>query len=228
MLVYAHRGASGRLPENTLAAFRGAIEDGADGVELDLHATADGVPVVLHDRELARTTNGAGPVDALPLAALRHLDAGGGEPIPTFAETLDHLAGRMRLDVEIKQPGIERATFDVLAAYPRAEWAISSFDWDILRAVRRLSPAAALWPLAEAVDDALLAIAAELGAPAVSLHHAALTEATAARLHAAGLAVVAWTVNDPAEARRLRALGAVALCTDDPAVIRGALGSEPT
>jgi glycerophosphoryl diester phosphodiesterase len=222
MLIYAHRGASGRLPENTLRAFRAAIDDGADGVELDLHATADGVPVVIHDRDLARTTDGAGNVDALTLAELRSIDAGG-EPVPTFAEVLDLLAGRLRLDVEIKQAGIERQTLEVLARYPHATWAISSFEWDVLRAARRLSARAELWPLAVGFDESLLAVADELGAPNVALAADAFNAAAATQLREAGLGVVVWTVNDPDEALRMRDLGARALCTDQPAAIRAAL-----
>lgn len=222
MLIYAHRGASGRLPENTLRAFRAAINDGADGVELDLHATADGVPVVIHDRDLARTTSGAGNVDALTLAELRSFDAGG-EPVPTFAEVLDLLAGRLRLDIEIKQAGIERQTLEVLARYPHAAWAISSFDWGILHAVRRLSARAELWPLAVAVDEPLLAAAEALASPNVALAADAFNAASATQLREAGLGVVVWTVNDPNEARAMRDLGARALCTDEPAAIRAAL-----
>jgi len=83
VLVYGHRGASGRLPENTPGAFRGAIDDGADGVEFDVRATADGVPVILHDRDLARTTTGSGPVDEVAAADLRLVRTGQGEPVPT-------------------------------------------------------------------------------------------------------------------------------------------------
>lgn len=223
MLVYAHRGSSARLPENTLAAFRGALDDRADGVELDIHATADGVPVVIHDRELDRTTNGAGTVDALSLADLRRLDAGNGERVPTFDEVLALLDGRLRLDIEIKQAGVEQDVLDVLARFPATPWAISSFDWDILRAVRRLAPGAELWPLAGPADPSLVAVAKEIGAPAVALYHEAYREPSAKLLADAGLNVVVWTVNDPAEARRVRDLGAVGLCTDDPAGIRAAL-----
>lgn len=222
MLIYAHRGASGRLPENTLRAFRAAIADGADGVELDLHATADGVPVVIHDRDLARTTNGTGDVDALTLAELRSFDAGG-EPVPTFAEALDLLAGRLRLDIEIKQPGIERQTLEVLARYPHATWAISSFAWDVLHGVRRFSPRAELWPLAVAVDEQLFAVAEALASPNVALAADAYNAASAIQLRQHGLGAVVWTVNDPEEARTMRDLGARALCTDEPAAIRAAL-----
>ena len=216
MLIYAHRGASGSLPENTLLAFRRALEVGADGIELDVRATSDSVPVVIHDRSVARTTNGGGFVDEMPLSQLQTLDAGQGERVPTLTETLALVGGAARLDLEIKQAGIAAAALRVLADFPQARWAISSFDWDILRNVRRLDASAELWLLAEAVNEALLAVAVELAAPAVSLTAAAYTPESAARLREAGLEVVVWTVNDPADADRMRSLGAYAMCTDVP------------
>ncbi len=216
MLIYAHRGLSGRYPENTLLAFRQALAAGVDGIELDIHVTADGVPVVIHDRDVSRTTNGSGLVDEMPLASLQLLDAGAGERAPALADVLDLIRNTVHLDIEIKGYGAERAVLDVLADYPYARWAISSFHWNILRELRRLSPAAELWPLAEHVDGALFAIAADLGSPAVSLFAGGYHAETARALRDAALRVVVWTVNDVDEAERVRGLGAYALCTDDP------------
>ena len=223
MLIYGHRGASGEAPENTRLAFERALAAGADGVEFDVRATADGVPVVLHDRGLERTTTGRGNVDELPLAAVRGVDAGEGQPVPTMEEVVDLLAGRLRLDVELKQAGIEREALAVLARVPKTDWAISSFEWAALRAVRRLDATAELWPLASVADEALFAVAAELRATAVALFAGAVDGAVARRCAAAGLGLVAWTVNDVGEARRLRELGVMALCSDVPATIRQGL-----
>ena len=216
MLIYAHRGASVNHPENTLRAFRHALAIGVDGIELDVHATADGIPVVIHDQNVERTTDGVGYVDEMPLARMKTFDAGDGEHVPTLAELLALVGDAARLDIEIKGAGIERAVLEVLAECPAVTWAISSFAWDTLRTVRELDPLAEIWPLAEHVGDDLIAIAAELASPAVSLFTGAYTTETAARLRDAGLRVVVWTVNDPREARRVADLGAFALCTDDP------------
>src|SRR5687767_7251576 len=189
MLIYAHRGASLNHPENTLRAFRHALAIGVDGIELDVHATADGIPVVIHDRDVERTTNGTGYVDEMPLARLETFDAGDGERVPTLAQVLALVGDAAHLDVEIKGVGIERAVLDVLAHYPAVRWAISSFAWDTLRTVRRLDPVAEVWPLAEHVGDELFAIAAELGSPAVSLFTGTHTAETAAKLRDAGLRV---------------------------------------
>jgi glycerophosphoryl diester phosphodiesterase len=225
MLIYAHRGSSARLPENTLAALRGAIEDGADGVEFDIHASADGIPLLIHDRELEHSTSGSGNVDDYSLEALRQFDAGNGERIPTFDEALEVIAGPLALDVELKQAGAEAATLAALRRHPEARWLISSFDWDILRALRRLDPEAELWPLAEEFDDALLAVAGELGSPGVALWFPWFNAETAPILRDRGLKVVVWTVNDADTARMMRDLGADVLITDDPAGLRSALDS---
>lgn len=226
MLIYGHRGAPADAPENTLGGFRRALAVGADGVEFDVRATADGVPVVLHDRDLARTTGIAGAVAERSLADLRALPLDPDRAVPTLGETLALVAGRARLDLELKQAGIEAEVLRRLRAAPPSDWAISSFDWGILRAVRAIDGTAPLWPLALLADDALFAVAAELAAPVVALFTGALTPDVAARCAAAGRAVMVWTVNDPAEARRVRALGAAALCTDDPASLRRALEED--
>ena len=215
-LVYAHRGDSATYPENTLLAFRQAMDSGTYGIELDLHATSDGAVVVIHDRSLERTTTGRGYVDEQTLAAVRHADAGAGERVPTFAEVLDLVGDQLHFDLEVKQPGIEASVIELLAAHPAARWAISSFDWEILKRFRRLAPDAELWPLAMHVDPALLDIADGLGSPCVAVDAGAYTAASARVLSEAGLAAMVWTVNQPDEALRVRALGAAAMCTDAP------------
>jgi glycerophosphoryl diester phosphodiesterase len=226
MLIYAHRGSSQDYPENTLLAFRHALASGVDGIELDVNVTADGVPVVIHDRSVERTTDGSGFVDEMPLARLQRFDAGEGERVPTLAEVLELVGDAVHLDIEVKGSGIERETLAVLGAFPRARWAISSFDWEILRNVRRLDSSAELWPLAEQWRDEILDVATELGSAAAALFAGAYDRLSADRLRAADLRAVVWTVNDPAEARRVRDLGAHALCTDVPDRIIGELRKQ--
>jgi glycerophosphoryl diester phosphodiesterase len=222
-LIYAHRGASSTHPENTLSAFREAIRLGVAGIELDLRASADGVPVVIHDRDLLRTTNRPGNVDEVSLDQLRTYDAGGGEAIPTLRDVLDLVGDTVQIDLELKTGGIERAVLALLARYPQARWAISSFDWNVLREVRSLDPLAELWPLSEKWHAPLLSVARELASPTVALYAGAYTEASAAAIANAGLRAMIWTVNTTDEARRVRDLGAWALCTDTPARIAPAL-----
>lgn len=222
MLIYAHRGASAEAPENTLEAFKRAINAGADGIEFDVHATADRIPVVIHDRDVSRTTNGQGNVDELTLEEIRQLDAGQGELIPTLHDVLDLTAARLRLYIELKQAGIERQILEMLSGYADAAWLIGSFMPDVLRNVRAADPGAMLWLITDEASDRVFAFAKEINAAALSLRYDKLTPEVVERCRAANLDVAVWTVDDLAEARRMRDLGAVALCTDDPrAIIAG-------
>jgi len=221
--TYGHRGASKIEPENTLRSFQRALDMGVDGIELDVQVTTDRVPVILHDRNLGRTTNRSGPVDFLSLEELRCVDAGKGEGVPTFAEVLELVGDRAHIDIEIKQGGIEREVLEVLAAYPRSRWAISSFDWTTLECVRELSATADLWLLAILISDALFTTARDLKASAISLYAPGYTPSSAGALRTAGLDAVIWTVNEVAEAQRVRDLGAMGLCTDVPDVIMAGL-----
>ena len=227
MLIYGHRGASAEEPENTLRAFRRALAIGADGLEFDVQVTADRVPVIIHDRMLDRTTDASGPIDLRTLESLREVDAGKQERVPTLAQALELIGDRAHLDVEIKQGGIEREVLDVLGQFLQARWAISSFDWTVLEAIRAQSPSAEIWLLAVVVADALFHAARHVNASGVSLHARALTDETAERLRAAGLDIVIWTVNDPPEALRVSNLGAKGLCTDDPVLILAGTCAPP-
>lgn len=224
MLIFAHRGSSGTEPENTRRAFRQAIADGADGVEFDVRATRDGVPVLLHDRRLERTTNGTGDVDAHTLAELRTLDAGLGESIPTLTEVLDLVSGRLRIDVELKQTGIEADVLAVLNNYRDSVWTLSSFDWESLARVRTLAPEAELWLLSQLPTDEAFSTAKELGATTIALWTGAVSPVVARRCAEADLDLMIWTVNDLHVAKQAAFLGAAALCTDVPGTMRSGLG----
>jgi glycerophosphoryl diester phosphodiesterase len=225
MLIYGHRGASSEQPENTLRAFARAIELGAHGIELDVQSTADRVPVIMHDRDVSRTTSGTGAIDRLSLAEIRGFDAGKGEPVPTFDEVLDLIGSRVHLDIEIKQGGIEREVLGSLARHPEVRWAISSFDWTSLERVRTLASDAELWLLADDMSHALVDTAKRLGATAVALNEQSYTAESAKQLRSSGLDAVIWTVNDVERAKVVRDLGARGMCTDDPATMIAAFGA---
>src|SRR5436309_6496978 len=153
-LIGAHRGASARAPENTLAAFRAALEDGAELVELDVHLTRDGRLAVIHDEETRRTTGTAGVVAELSMAELRRLDAGRhkgrhwvGEPIPELGDVIAALRGRLLVNVEVKGgaaavPALARcvAEHDIADAV-----IVSSFDPAVVHAVG-VCNTSLLWP----------------------------------------------------------------------------------
>jgi glycerophosphoryl diester phosphodiesterase len=217
MAIYAHRGASIEFPENTLAAFRRAIEVGAPGAELDVHLTKDGEAVVIHDETVDRTTNGRGWVQDLTLADIRDLDAGDGERIPTLAEVLELCEGKLVLDIEVKEGRAAAKVLEELARFPDQRWLISSFVWSSLRYVRDHAPDAELWVLWPSATDEAIAFGKKVGATVLNLEYRTVDADTVARVREAGMDVGVWTVNDRAEAERFRDLGVVDICTDDPA-----------
>lgn len=219
MLIYAHRGASISAPENTLAAFRKAVEAGADGIELDIQSSQDRVPVVIHDRDLARTTGASGTTDGLPLATLQMLDAGEGQTIPTLSDVLDVVPESVHLDIEIKCVGIEAEILEVLRERAKSSFAFSSFDWSVLDTIRALDSDVEIWLLMEEMSAEAIARAQVLSATALAIHNRGINAETVKRASDNGLKIVSWTVNDPEEAVRVREMGVIGMCTDAPAEV---------
>ncbi|MBN1955403.1 MAG: glycerophosphodiester phosphodiesterase [Anaerolineae bacterium] len=240
-LNVAHRGASGSAPQNTLAAFRRAVELGADGVELDVHLSADGVPVVIHDFAVENTTDGSGRVADLPLAALQELDAGAwfdatfsGERIPTLEQVLDDAGPRLLVNVELKAlDGVDRGLEAVVAAVVERRGVperllFSSFEPQALCRMQRLAPHI---PRALLYGPAPLSILTflrarrrrELKLAGVSPHWSLLRPAAVRRAHARGRRVTAWTVDEPQRMRRLVAWGVDAIITNYPDRLRKVL-----
>ena len=205
------------MPENTLRGFRRALEQGADGVELDVQRSADGVPVVIHDATLERTTDGRGRVDGWTAAELGRLDAGG-EGVPTLdAAARWAAASGAWLNVEIKAPAIEAATLAVLrdaGVLPRT--LVSSFDAATVRAVGRLAPDVRRFLLTDRWEPRVIPTVREIGAGGVCLGVEAATAAALRELAAAGFPVVVWTVDDPARIRVLIDGGAAGIITNRP------------
>ena len=234
-LFIAHRGASAEAPENTLAAFARALAAGADGVELDVQVTADGVPVVCHDATLRRLTGRPGTIARLTRDQLRAVRIRG-EPLPTLADVLALLAGRAVAQIEIKH-GVPVAP--VVRAVQRARAAgaaiFASFDAAVVAEARGLAPGVPrmlicghrrLRPAGPAARvEALVPILAALGAAGVSLDWRAVrAPGFIPALKSRGPCVWCWTVNDPRLMRRLADWGADAILSDDPALLRATLG----
>jgi glycerophosphoryl diester phosphodiesterase len=237
-LVVAHRGGSVAAPENTLAAFRTAIAHGVTAAECDVHLSADGAVVVIHDPTLDRTTNGTGPVAAKTLAELRALDAGAwmspafaGEHIPELRELLALAAGRLTLLVELKaDAGLEDEVVALLAAEHRSDVILTSFDPERLARTKTLSPSLATLLLGRhhrPGPPILVETAVELEAAAVGVEQDGIDRAFVEAAHRAGLGVFAWTVNDTDAARRLAGLGVDGIITDQPDRIAAALDARP-
>lgn len=217
--VYAHRGASREFPENTIAAFRRAIELGVPGIELDVHLSADGIPVVIHDETVDRTTNATGPVASWTAAELAAMDAGDGEGIPSLSDVIDLVVGKTRLNIEVKAAAAADAVLVLVEQSQNLDWAISSFDWDVLRHVRNARADAALWPLTYGATEEAIAFAQEIGAVQLNLVDEAVDADIVRVLLELGIGSWVWTVNDPERAATLAAWGATGICTDQPAAL---------
>lgn len=235
--VIAHRGASGEAPENTLAAFRRAMEIGVDAVELDVHLSADGVPVVIHESLLDRTTGVAGLVKDLPLAALRQLDAGrwfgerfAGERIPTLVEALEMLRP-VRVIVEIKNgpiyyPGIAGRVADAVRAVGHPAVTVSSFDHPVLLEVRALAPVLETAVLYFARPFDPVRLARDVGADILHPHWSYITPEVVAAARSAGLRVEAWVVDERTHLAHTVCLGVDGIITSYPDRLRGVLAAR--
>lgn len=224
-MIIAHRGASGEFPENTLAAFRAAIDAGAQMCELDVQLSADGVAMVIHDDTVDRTTGRRGAVGAMSVAELQRLDAGrkfgaafAGERIPTLEEVLGLVKGRCALNVELKDAGVKGEVCRLLRAHDAlAETIVSSFQWQSLAAARELEPALRLGVLADRRAGAMLQAAIELRATSVNPRYDMVRPALVERAHRAGLKVLVWTIDKAARMRQMMAMGVDGIMTNYPA-----------
>jgi len=234
--VIGHRGACGLAPENTVASFRKAAELGVRWVEFDVHLSADGVPVVIHDDTINRTTSGRGAVASMTLAKLQALDAGAwfearfrGERVPTL-EAVMALLGKLGLGavVEIKpSPGTEAATAEAAVRLLLNRWPdhlpppmVSSFELSALERAHEVAPGIARALLVGRVRDGWQRDVDRLGCSALHADQARLTAATVADVTRAGLPLFAYTVNDPARAAELFQWGVAAVFSDRPDLVR--------
>ena len=229
LLRIAHRGASAHAPENTLAAIVKAAELGADLVEVDVQASADGILVVMHDPDLSRTTNGSGSVYAHTLDELKQLDAGGGESIPTVEEVIACCrAHDLGIYFELKigfaaaaiVPLIQRHELHgrVILASFRPDWLAEANGHDphIRTSVLFGSPYVDPVALAAAAHAQYVHPCWEYEAPEP---HRLLTPDWLARVRAAGLGVIAWHEERPSEIAALRRLGVDGICSNAPELL---------
>ncbi|UCH33053.1 MAG: glycerophosphodiester phosphodiesterase [Armatimonadota bacterium] len=236
MVNVAHRGASATRPENTLAAFRRAIEVGADMIELDARATADGVAVVMHDGAVDRTTNGSGPLANLTLKRVKALDAGSwfaeefaGEPVPTLTEVVSLTAGRIALDIELKETGFEQQAVEALRRAGNGWSFISSFNDGCLKRVREIDAGVrtglivAIGELSDGQITELIERTRGLGASILAALHSGITPALVEAANAADISLVAWTVDRRDDMRRMMDLGITGIATNYPEVLQDML-----
>ena len=226
----AHRGAGKLAPENTLAAFRRGAAHGYRAFECDVKLSADGVPFLLHDATLERTCNGQGNAGDRPWHELSLLDAGSwhgrqyaGEPLPSLQAVAAFLRHNgFALDLEIKPtPGTEAHTGAVVAAAAARLWhgqarppLLSSFQPDALRAARDSAPELPRALLLDELHAQAFDQAQELRCVALITNHKLMDAALLARIRAAGMRALVYTVNEPERAQQLLALGIDGIITD--------------
>jgi glycerophosphoryl diester phosphodiesterase len=233
-LWIAHRGAGKLAPENTLAAFRFGAGHGYRAFECDVKLSADGVPFLLHDATLQRTTPASGTAGERPWSELSRLDAGGwhsrayaGEPIPSFEAIARYcLRNGFALNIEIKPtPGQETETGRVVAREAARLWAadprgaalaplLSSFSPESLEGAREGAAELPRALLLDSLTAGWFDTVQGLGCVACVTNHKVMDAAVIAQLHGAGLRALVYTVNEPADARRLAALGIDGIITD--------------
>ena len=245
-LVAAHRGGAAFAPENTLAAFGRAIQIGADMVECDVHLSRDGEVVVMHDPNVATTTDGRGLISDLTLAELKKLNdaakfPGGYAPqtIPTLAELLDLVKGKIGIQIEIKNTasggryaGIEKKVLDLIAARGMADQVIIiSFDFGVLKDVKTLDPhmrtgalVQANWFVSRSADQSVGDAIAQTGAEYFLPAYAPVNQAVVNAAHARGIKVGVWTVDTAADMTRFVGLGVDAITTNRPDDLMKVLG----
>ncbi len=241
-LVIAHRGDSAHRPENTLAAFAGALEVGATLVELDVQLTGDGEVLVLHDPNLDRTTDTRGDVRRMTLAEVRAVSAGypalfgnawAGERVPTLAEVLALVRGRARVLIEVKgesvsdelEGGVEAHTVEVVRRMDMADRvAVISFDHRAVLHLRTLAPEITRGHLfGRTTPEEVAREAADGGCSLVMPHKSQLSDALSARVRAEGLALATWVVDEPEELKRLIRFGLYGVGSNRPGVLIDAI-----
>ena len=235
-LIIAHRGASRLAPENTLAAFRRAVEIGADGIEIDVQLSTDSVPVVIHDATVDRTTNGSGWVRDLTLAQLQELDAGShagaafaGERIPTLEEVLTEVGDKLLIDIELKYPTLETASLEAQVievirrlGMQQRVW-LSSFKPYALHTTRRLAPEMPCGLIYGPLSPGSWLLAPITPHEARHPHASLVGERMMRRARQRGQRVITWTVDEPAQARQLATRGVDAIITNTPEALIGNL-----
>ena len=202
MIVIAHRGVSAEAPENTVAAFERAIALGCDAIETDIQASRDGVLVLIHDERVDRTTNGQGAVADLTFSEIQALDAGSwkdprfaGQRVPTLEELLDRYVPRIPAYLEIKAPGVERASVEAVRRRGLLDRVVfTSFHFDSVKLIGESTPVRTCWTL-RSWNSETRERAKTLPLHEVSINVENITPDVVADVRAAGLGVRCWRLN---------------------------------
>jgi glycerophosphoryl diester phosphodiesterase len=220
--IIAHRGAPREALENTISAFTAALAQGADGIELDVHATEDGTVVVHHDPAVPH--NGVlRPLGSLSTAEALSVPLAGGARLPTLDAVLELIGDRAVVYIEVKAPAIEPALIACLARHPQSRIAVHAFDHRIPVALREARSATSIGLLSTSYPISLGDFIGRARPDAFWQQAHLIDSALVDAAHALGARVIAWTENDPVHAQTLAAMRVDGLCTDTPGALRAAL-----
>ena len=222
MLKIAHRGAKGYEPENTLQSFQKALDLNADGIELDVHLSADGHIMVIHDETIDRTTNGKGFVNTLSLHELKSFSIDGQYRIPTLNEVFDLTDKKCLINIELKGVGTSGKVVALIEEYiSNKNWnyehfIISSFEWNYLEEVQNLNPKIAIGVLTEENLDTALAFAEKIKARAIHPDYHLLNQENTKKIQEKGFLVLPWTVDSDDDIQRIKSYSVDGIISDFP------------
>jgi glycerophosphoryl diester phosphodiesterase len=222
MLKIGHRGARGYEPENTLISFKKAIDLHVDGIELDVHLSADGELMVIHDETVDRTTNGKGFVNQLSLPELKRFLINKKHSLPTLTEVLDLANQKCLINIELKSYETADKVVDLIEKYvSENNWdydhfLVSSFDWNALQQVTFLNSEIPIGVLTETDLDLAFAFAKFIQAKSIHPYFHLLTAENTIRLQEKGLQVYPWTVNELEDIKKIKSYNVSGIITDFP------------
>ena len=214
-LIIGHRGASAVAPENTLAAFKAAIAAGADGIEFDVRLSRDGVPVVIHDETLYRTSGVRRRVGEMTVNELNQFD------VPSLAQVFELFESNdLILYLEMKEVDVAEECCQLIEQHRLKDRVIfECFEHSALKIIKSIDPTFKIAPLFQPPASSILKRALAVDADEIALHHRLTNKQFVGKARDAGLKVVTWTVDDPAWIERAQEFDVHALITNDPAAL---------
>ena len=222
LLKIAHRGAKAYEPENTLQAFQKALDLHADGIELDVHLSADGHIIVMHDETIDKMTNGKGDINTYTLAELKSFLIADKLQIPTLNEVFDLVDRKCFINVELKNADTSKQVVSLIEKYIEEEgwdydhFIVSSFDWNALKEVHNLNPNIPIGVLTEENLDTALAFAETIKAKAIHPDFQLLNKENVSQMQEKGFVVFPWTVNSEKDIQKVKSYNVNGIISDNP------------
>lgn len=222
ILNIGHRGAKGHLAENTLESFQWAIDFGVDGIEFDVHLSADGQIIVIHDESVDRTTNGSGLIKKKSVVDLKALRIENQFEIPLLHQVFDLVNRKCLINIELKAGETAKPVVDLIENYVLehgwhySDFLISSFDWPALQTVRDLHQEIPLGVLTATDLDLAIAFAKFIKAETIHPYFNLLTAENTLQMKEQHLKVFSWTINEPEDIQKIKSFNVNGIITDFP------------